>query len=205
MSNRETHYFVQRVPNYKELLFFRKSVALYDVTFAFCERYLTKGDRTIDQMVQAARSGKQNIIEGSEAAPTSSETEIKLLNVARASLKELQADYEDYLRARKMTMWDEKHARYEGLRKFCRETNDSEAYMAQIEKMNDEEIANLSITLIHQAMYMLHKLLLTMQDRFVREGGIKERMYNSRVQYRNSQSNQKTQSNQNNQKTQNKL
>ena len=118
MSNRDTHYFVQSVPNYKDLLFFRKSVALYDVTFAFCERYLTKGDRTIDQMVQAARSGKQNIIEGSEAAPTSSETEIKLLNVARASLKELQADYEDYLRARKMAMWDEKHARYEGLKQF---------------------------------------------------------------------------------------
>lgn len=83
MSKNTTHYFVQSVPNYKELLFYRKSVALYDVTFDFCERFLTKGDRTIDQMVQAARSGKQNIIEGSEAAATSSETEIKLLNVAR--------------------------------------------------------------------------------------------------------------------------
>ena len=186
MSNRETHYFVQRVPNYKELLFFRKSVALSDVTFAFCERYLTKGDRTIDQMVQAARSGKQNIIEGSEAAPTSSETEIKLLNVARASLKELQADYEDYLRARKMTMWDEKHARYEGLRKFCRETNESEAYMAQIEKMNDEEIANMAITMCHQVDVMMTKYIGVKEREFVENGGIREAMTRARLQYRNA-------------------
>ena len=184
MSNRDTHYFVQSVPNYKDLLFFRKSVALYDVTFAFCERYLTKGDRTIDQMVQAARSGKQNIIEGSEAAPTSSETEIKLLNVARASLKELQADYEDYLRARKMTMWDEKHVRYEGLRKFCRETNDSEAYMGQIERMNDEEIANMAITMCHQVDVMMTKYIGVKEREFVENGGIREAMTRARLQYR---------------------
>lgn len=184
MSNRDTHYFVQSVPNYKDLLFFRKSVALYDVTFAFCERYMTKGDRTIDQMIQAARSGKQNIIEGSEAAPTSSETEIKLLNVARASLKELQADYEDYLRARKKAMWDEKHARYERLRKFCRETNDSEAYVAQIEKMNDEEIANMVITMCHQVDVMMMKYIGVKEREFVEKGGIREAMTRARVQYR---------------------
>jgi len=189
MSNRETHYFVQRVPNYKELLFFRKSVALYDVTFAFCERYLTKGDRTIDQMVQAARSGKQNIIEGSEAAPTSSETEIKLLNVARASLKELQADYEDYLRARKMPIWDARHARYDGLKRFCGQTNDSEAYMAQIEKMNDEEIANMAITMCYQVDVMMTKYIGVKEREFVENGGIREAMTRARVQYRNEHPN----------------
>jgi four helix bundle suffix protein len=185
MSNKDTHYFVQGVPNYKDLLFFRKSVALYDVTFVFCERFLAKGDRTIDQMVQAARSRKQNIIEGSEAAPTSSETEIKLLNVARASLKELQADYEDYLRARKIAMWEEQHPRYEGLRTFCRETNDSEAYMAQIEKMNDEEIANMAITMCHQVDVMMTKYIGVKEREFVENGGIREAMTRARLQYRN--------------------
>lgn len=189
MSNRDTHYFVQSVPNYKDLLFFRKSVALYDVTFAFCERYLTKGDRTIDQMIQAARSGKQNIIEGSEAAPTSSETEIKLLNVARASLKELQADYEDYLRARKMPIWDARHARYEGLKRFCGQTNDSEAYMAQIEKMNDEEIANMAITMCHQVDVMMTKYIGVKEREFVEKGGIREAMTRARLQYRNEHPN----------------
>ena len=189
MSNRDTHYFVQSVPNYKDLLFFRKSVALYDVTFAFCERYLTKGDRTIDQMIQAARSGKQNIIEGSEAAPTSSETEIKLLNVARASLKELQADYEDYLRARKKVMWDEKHARYERLRKFCRETNDSEVYVAKVEKMNDEEIANMAITMCHQVDVMMTKYIGVKEREFVEKGGIREAMTRARLQYRSEHPN----------------
>ena len=86
--------------NYKNLVFYKKSVCLYDITFYFTSLYLKKNDRTVDQMVQAARSGKQNIIEGTEAAMTSSETELKLINVARASLGELMADYEDYLRVR---------------------------------------------------------------------------------------------------------
>ena len=186
MPNDNTHYFVQSVPNYKKLLFFRKSVALYDVTFDFCGRYLTKGDRTIDQMVQAARSGKQNIIEGSEAAATSCETEIKLLNVARASLKELQADYEDYLRARNMAVWEEKHPRYEALRRFCRKTNDSEEYMAQVAKMNDEEIANMAITMCHQVDVMMTKYIGMREREFVEKGGIREAMTRARLQYRNS-------------------
>lgn len=186
MSKNTTHYFVQSVPNYKELLFYRKSVALYDVTFDFCERFLTKGDRTIDQMIQAARSGKQNIIEGSEAAATSSETEIKLLNVARASLKELQADFEDYLRARKMAAWNEKHPRYEALRKFCRETNDSEQFMVQVVKMNDEEIANMAITMCHQVDVMMNKYIGVKEQVFVENGGIREAMTRARLQYRNT-------------------
>ena len=200
--------FLPQHGHYRHLRVYKVTEMIYDITYYFTQHYLKKGDRTIDQMVQAARSGKQNISEGNQAAATSGETEIKLTNVAKASLEELLDDYEDYLRVRNMAQWDAQHPRYARMREYAKSKEITENYATLIERMNDEEIANLSITLIHQAMYMLHKLLLTMQDRFVREGGIKERMYNSRVQYRNSQSNQnnqKTQSNQNNQKTQNKL
>ena len=95
-----------------------------------------------------------------------------------------------------MEQWGATHPRYEKMRKYAKSEEIKKNYAAQIERMNDEEIANLCITLIHQAMYMLHKLLVTMQDRFVKEGGIKERMYNSRVQYRNSQNNQNNRNNQ---------
>ena len=137
-------------------------------------------------MIQAARSGKQNIAEGNQAAATSSETEIKLTNVAKASLEELLDDYEDYLRVRNLQQWGKPHPRYEKMRKYARSEEIKKDYASKIRLMNDEEIANLCITLIHQATYMLHKLLETMQRRFVTEGGIKERMYQSRVNFRNS-------------------
>ena len=189
--------FLPQHGHYRQLRVYQVTEMIYDITFYFTQNYLSKGDRTIDQMVQAARSGKQNIAEGNQAAATSGETEIKLTNVAKASLEELLDDYEDYLRVRNMEQWGATHPRYEKMRKYAKSEEIKKNYAAQIERMNDEEIANLCITLIHQAMYMLHKLLVTMQDRFVKEGGIKERMYNSRVQYRNSQNNQNFQNNQN--------
>ena len=140
-------------------------------------------------MIQAARSGKQNISEGNQAAATSSETEIKLTNVAKASLEELLNDYEDYLRVRYLPQWDTSHPRYEKMRQYARSGQIKHDYAMTIQRMNDEEIANLCITLIHQVTYMLHKLLATMQTRFVTEGGIKERMYQSRLNYRNNQNN----------------
>ena len=166
---------------------------IYDITYYFTQHYLSKGDRTIDQMVQAARSGKQNIAEGNQAAATSSETEIKLTNVAKASLEELLDDYEDYLRVRQLPQWDSQHPRYEKMRAYARSEQIKEEYAQKIQRMNDEEISNLCITLIHQAIYMLHKLLETMQKRFVTEGGIKERMFQSRVNYRNSQNKKENQ------------
>ena len=178
---------------------------IYDITFYFTQHYLQKGDRTIDQMVQAARSGKQNIAEGNQAAATSSETEIKLTNVAKASLEELLDDYEDYLRVRNLSQWGNLHPRYEKMRQYARSEQIKNNYAQVVQKMNDEEIANLSITLIHQAMYMLHKLLITMQERFVTEGGIKERMFQARVNYRNSQSHQSNQNNQSHQSNPNTL
>ena len=152
----------------------------------YTQHYLSKSDRTVDQMVQAARSGKQNIAEGNQAAATSSETEIKLTNVAKASLEELLDDYEDYLRVRNLQQWGKTHPRYEKMREYAKSEEIKKDYAEKIQWMNDEEIANLCITLIHQAIYMLHKLLVTMQNRFVTEGGIKERMYQSRVTYRSN-------------------
>ena len=179
--------FLPKHGHYRNLRVYQVTEMVYDITYYFTQHYLSKGDRTVDQMVQAARSGKQNIAEGNQAAATSSETEIKLTNVAKASLEELLDDYEDYLRVRNMQQWGPLHPRYEKLRQYARSEEIKKEYASTILRMNDEEIANLCITLIHQAIYMLHKLLVTMQTRFVKEGGIKERMYQSRINYRNNQ------------------
>lgn len=198
-ASREPITFLPQHGHYRNLRVYQVTEIIYDITYYFTERYLNKGDRTVDQMIQAARSGKQNISEGNRAASTSSETEIKLTNVAKASLEELLNDYEDYLRVRGLQQWGPRHPRYEKMRQYARSEQIKKEYTETIKRMNDEELANLCITLIHQATYMLRKLLETMQDRFVKEGGIKERMYQSRVNYRNSQNNQNNQSGQNNQ------
>lgn len=195
--------FLPQHGHYRNLRVYQVTEMIYDITFHFCQRFLQKGDRTIDQMVQAARSGKQNIAEGNQAAATSSETEIKLTNVAKASLEELLDDYEDYLRVRGLQQWGQLHSRYDAMRQYARSKQIQKDYASQIQKMNDEEIANLSITLIHQASYMLQRLLETMQDRFVKEGGIKERMLHARLSYRNNQSARSYQNNQSSPKTQN--
>ena len=182
--------FLPQHGHYRNLRVYQVTEIIYDITYHFTQHYLEKGDRTVDQMIQAARSGKQNISEGNQAAATSSETEIKLTNVAKASLEELLNDYEDYLRVRNLTQWDARHPRYEKMRQYARSRQIQQDYAANIQRMNDEELANLCITLIHQATYMLHKLLATMQTRFVTEGGIKERMYQTRLNYRNSKNNQ---------------
>lgn len=178
--------FLPQHGHYRHLRVYQVTEMIYDITYYFTQHYLQRGDRTVDQMIQAARSGKQNIAEGNQAAATSSETEIKLTNVAKASLEELLDDYEDYLRVRSLPQWGNLHPRYEKMRQYARSEDIKKDYAVKIQCMNDEEIANLCITLIHQAMYMLHKLLVTMQNRFVTEGGIKERMYQSRVKYRES-------------------
>ena len=190
--------FLPKHGYYRNLRVYRLTEIIYDITFYFTQHYLQKGDRTIDQMVQAARSGKQNIAEGNQAAATSSETEIKLTNVAKASLEELLTDYEDYLRVRGLAQWQKGHERLEKLREYVRTDAFLNEYAVLITKMSDEEICNLSITLIHQAMYMLQRLLETMQRRFVTEGGIKEQMFKARTNYRSNQSYQNTQNNQNN-------
>ena len=136
-------------------------------------------------MTQAARSGKQNIVEGSEDGKTSTEMELKLLNVARASIQELCEDYKDYLKSHNRPIWDSSKDRYERMRLFCRTHNDYDAYSHIAETMNDEEMANLALTLCHQTDKMMVKYLEQLEKRFVTEGGIKERMHAARTGYRN--------------------
>jgi four helix bundle suffix protein len=170
---------------WKDLYFYRKSDALYQITVEFCKRFLpAHGDRTVDQMVQAARSGKQNIVEGSEDGQTSSEMEIKLMNVARGSLQELRADYQDYLNTHHLPMWDAGNERQQKLREFCHSHNDYSNYEPLLVKMNDEEMANLALTLCHQTDKMMCAYIEKLEKQFVTEGGIKERMYAARTGYR---------------------
>lgn len=172
--------------NYKKLLSYQKSDVIFQLTYYFCHKYLQRGDRTIDQMVQAARSGKQNIIEGSMASSTSSKTEIKLLNVAKASLQELLEDYEDYLKTRGHKQWEEGSAEFEAMRRIGREHNDSEYFMNLAQTRPPETIANMAIILIKQADYLLYRQLQRLSDDFVKEGGFSERMTRIRKGYRNS-------------------
>lgn len=170
---------------WNELYFYRKSDAIYQLTVEFCKRFLpAHGDRTVDQMVQAARSGKQNIVEGSEDGQTSSEMEIKLLNVARGSLQELRLDYQDYLNTHHLPMWPADSERQQRLREFCHSYNDYSDYAPFVVKMSDEEMANLLLTLCHQTDKMMCSYIEKLEHRFVTEGGIKERMYAARTGYR---------------------
>lgn len=131
-------------------------------------------------MVQAARSGKQNIAEGCSASTTSTETEIKLINVARASLQELLLDYEDYLRVRNLQQWPETDERFIRTRKICSTHNDSAYYREAIESRSDETIANIAIILIKQADYLLRRYFNRIQRDFLHNGGIREEMSRAR-------------------------
>ena len=172
--------------DYRTLHSYQKSEVIYDITFRFAHKYLSRGDRTIDQMIQSARSGKQNILEGSKAAQTSKEMEIKLTNVARASLEELLDDYRDYLRVRDHAAWDKnsREARY--VRKLGRVTPHTyEIYRGFMETRPPETIANIAICLIHQANYLLDQQLKTLEKEFIEQGGLRERMTRIRLAYRN--------------------
>ena len=173
---------------WKNLYFYRKSDTIFQLTVEFCHRFLPAyGDRTVDQMVQAARSGKQNIVEGSEDGQTSSEMEIKLLNVARGSLQELRSDYQDYLNTHRLPLWTSDSDRQRRLRDFCHSHNDYSDYEPLVAMMNDEEMANLLLTLCHQTDKMMCSYIEKLEQQFVTEGGIKERMYAARTGYRQQQ------------------
>lgn len=173
---------------WENLYFYQKTVVLYQMTVVFCRRFLPKyGDRTVDQMVQAARSGKQNIVEGFADGVTSTEMELKLLNVARASIKELKEDYIDYLAAHKLALWDKAHPRYDGLLKFCRAKNKVEEYEEYFEKWSDEEFANTANTLCHMVDKMMATHLEKKAEDFKENGGIKERMTAVRLGRRQTQ------------------
>ena len=174
--------------NYQELLSYQKSEVIYDLTFRFCEKHLKRGDRTVDQMVQAARSGKQNIVEGSKASGTSKEMEIKLTNVARASLEELLEDYRDYLRVRDLVTWekDSKEAQY--VRKLGSKPHTTyETYRTYVDTRSAEVVANIAICLIHQANYLLDQQIRRLEQDFLKDGGLRERMTKARLQAREQQ------------------
>lgn len=174
--------------NWRNLVFYQKTEVLYQLTVVFCGRFLpAHGDRTVDQMVQAARSGKQNIVEGSEDGKTSTEMEIKLLNVARASIGELREDYQDYLTARHLTPWSRPHARFQPMVDFCKQHSRLADYQPFLESWSDEEMANVALTLCHQVDTMMNSYLKRQEERFVTEGGIKERMHAARTGYRKAQ------------------
>ena len=173
---------------WEDLYFYKKTVVLDQLTFVFCQRFLPKfGDRTVDQMVQAARSGKQNIVEGFADGVTSTEMELKLLNVARASLKELAEDFLDYLRRHSLALWDVKHPRYDGLLKFCREHNELADYQPFFSRWTDEELANCANTLCHMVDRMMTTFLEKKEKDFTENGGIRERMTAARLGRRQTQ------------------
>ena len=192
MSRKPNNEYGERVllegANWKELRFYQKSEALYQMTFVFCDRFLPKyGDRTVDQMVQAARSGKQNIIEGSEDGKTSTEMELKLLNVARSSIHELREDFKDYLLTRKLALWGKQHPRYQKMHDFTSVHNRLEDYEPFFGRWTDEEMANIGYTMCCQIDVMMNGYLNTLEDRFRKEGGMKERMHRVRTGYRAEQ------------------
>ena len=179
--------FLPKKGNYQDLASYKKATVIYDLTFYFAKRFLLKGDRTIDQMVQAARSGKQNIAEGCAAAATSAETELKLINVARASMKELLVDYEDYLRVRGLQQWSFDDERTQKTREFCKKHESSEDFMHDIDQRSDEAIANITITLLHQFDNIIGKYIKHLEVTFVEQGGIREQMTAARLGYRGDQ------------------
>lgn len=170
---------------YKKLKSFQTTTLIYDFTFEFCEKFV-KDWRLRDQMVHAARSGRQNIVEGCQASGTSKKTEIKLIGVARASLEELLTDYEDYLRQRHLETWDKDHPTAQRVRAMAYETNRSyESYRTYLEK--PETAANTIKCLIHQANYLLDRQLKSLEQAFLDKGGFTERLSRQRKQNRNDQ------------------
>lgn len=186
MSNNQQNQepLLPRTGNYRKLFTYQKAEAIYDITYYFCKNYLRWGDRTVDQMVQAARSGKQNIVEGSAASATSKETEIKLVNVAKASLQELLVDYEDFLRTRNHRQWENNSAELLKMRELGRKHNDTAFYMELVKVRPPETIANMAICLIKQTDYMLFRQLESLSEDFLKNGGMRERMTRMRLERR---------------------
>jgi four helix bundle suffix protein len=177
--------FIPPHGGYEELCSYSKSQIIYDATVRFCDRFIDKRSRTHDQMVQAARSGNKNIAEGSRISGTSKESEIKLTNVARASLEELLGDYQDFLRQHGHALWDKNSREAQYVRKLGRKDNFSYDDVRDfIETRSAEVVANILISLIHQANYLLDRQRRRLEKDFIEEGGLRERMTRARLAYR---------------------
>ncbi len=175
--------FIPAHGNYRELLSYRKAEIVYDLTYRFCQRFLARLDRTVDQMIQAVRSGKQNIVGGSKASGTSTEMEIKLFSVARASLEELLGDYCDFLRVRALLIWEKESRQARFVRRLGTKADlNYEDYREFCETRPAEVVANIGICLMHQTNFLLDRQIRRLERDFVREGGLRERMTRARLQ-----------------------
>ncbi len=183
---------------YRQLRSYQVATVIYDATATFCERFVDPRSRTRDQMVQAARSGRQNIAEGSRAAATTSQTELRLINVARASLEELLLDYEDFLRQRKLPAWTRESPEIREVRAAGRTdptdptdrtdpTAHYQLYARWLEHSNPAVVANTLICLIHQANYLLDQQISALEKAFVKEGGYSEQLATTRLAERRKQ------------------
>ena len=171
---------------YRDLKSYQNAEIVYDGTVKFCDRFIGSRSRTHDQMVQAARSGKQNIAEGSMASGTSKKTEMKLIGVARASLEELLIDYQDFLRQRQMPLWEKSQSKSQVIRKLAySEPRSYSTYKTYIEEASAEVAANTMICLIHQTNYLLDQLLRQLEQDFLNQGGFTENLYRARSRARN--------------------
>lgn len=180
-----TKGFIPSHGGYRNLLSYQRAEVVYDATVRFCERHFERRDRTVDQMVQAARSGKQNIIEASVASGTSKETEIKLTNVARASLEELLADYRDFLRTHDAQEWEKDHPFARRLAQLVRTPGASyETFRKAVEHADPAIAANAIIGLIKITTYLLDRQIRSLERAFVEEGGLRERMTRARLEIR---------------------
>jgi four helix bundle suffix protein len=180
----EKQPLIKPTGDYNKLLCYQKAECLYDITYYFTEHFLQRSDRTIGQMRQAARSGKQNISEGYTRAGTSKDTAIKLIDVAKSSLIELHDDYRDYLRTRGHRQWENDSKEVAAMRQIAKKHNHSQYYMQLIATRPPETIANIAICLQKQTDYLIAKLLEKLSNDFLAEGGFRERMTKMRIDQR---------------------
>jgi restriction system protein len=179
---------------YRKLRSFQVTSIIYDGTVSFCDRFMDKRSRTVDQMVQAARSGRQNIAEGSRASSASTQTELRLINVARASLDELLLDFEDFLRQRGLPQWAKDDPRALAVRAVGKQDrtdqsdrtdrSDFENYKTWLNSDDPAVVANAIICLIHQANYLLDRQIAGLERQFIHEGGYTERLAAARIEER---------------------
>jgi len=170
---------------YAKLKSFQMAEIVYDGTVVFCERFVDKHSRTHDQMVQAARSGCQNIAEGSQTSGTSKKTELKLVGVARASLEELLLDYKDFLRQHGQPLWSKDHPAAQEIRSLARQNDRTyRTYSTYLGEGSPEVAANTLVCLIFQTNYLLDQQLRQLEQQFLEEGGFTERLYHTRQERR---------------------
>lgn len=188
-ADRETGGFIPPHGGYRSLLAYHKALVVYQATVYFCNRFISKKSRTYDQMVQAARSGKQNILEGGEFSGTSKETELKLTGVARASQEELREDYMDFMREHCIEEWTLDHPYTKRLRQLNRTPGANyDTFQKGIEHPDPAICTNVILGLIKVTCYLLDRQIQRLEKDFLREGGLRERMTRARL---NARANQK--------------